>query len=210
MDAEPLGARVLNAKRLYGIAAAVSAAAFAAAFAGGLAFSVLSDGRLPAPDLDYMPHLEDLAEEQRWEELTRELRAAAVLQPSAPVLELLARTAGETADHESELLALRRLVRRDGGNAELRLRLSRALLASAQQGDGPPRRHLVHLAMRNAEVALDIDPGSAPAHRTLGEAWLLLGDRVEADRHFAEARHFDPGPPRPPLEAERLRAGEGS
>ena len=196
---------------MYVAAGIASAAATAAALAAGLLYSLASESRLPSADLRYMPHLRELVDTGRLEEASDELYMASLLDPRNVVaLDLLARVSGELGQHRRQLHALKLLLL-DTDSPQLRLRYSRAVVDRARMADleQPPRRQLQR-AISSAELALESDPGSAVAHATIGEAWLLLGDTREAQRHREEALRLDPTLESARRDLERARATERS
>lgn len=178
---------------MYVAAGIASAAATATAVAAGLLYSLASESGLPSADLRYMPLLRELVDTGRLEEASDELYMASLLDPRNVVaLDMLARVSGELGQHRRQLHALKLLLL-DTDSPQLRLRYSRAVVDQVRTADGeqPPRRQL-RRAISSAELALRSDPSSAVAHATIGEAWLLLGDAREAERHLEEALRLDP------------------
>ena len=70
------------------------------------------------------------------------------------------------------------------------------------------RRPTLFLLSSSAEYVLRTQPGSAMAHATLGEAWLLLGEPDQAERHLSEALRLDPTLDSARRELERARSVE--
>jgi len=175
------------------VAAGVGSAAVTIAFVvAGLIHSLAAGSRLPGGDLRYMPHLREMVDSGRLEEASDELHMASLLDPGNVVaLDMLARVSGELGQHRRQLHALRLLLL-DTDSPQLRLRYSRAVVDHARKADREPPRLQLERAISSAEMALQNDPSSALAHATICEAWLLLGDAREAQRHLEEALRLDP------------------
>jgi len=179
---------------LYVAAGATSALVLLGAVGLGFTTALRQDGALPTPDLRYMPQLSAMFDAGRFAEARGELYMASKLDPRNQLaLEMLHHIARDEADTKLQLHALRLMVAENPEDPALRIRLSKVLIARARQDGaaGPPRRQLER-AIASAELALRSDPSSALAHQTLGEAWLLLGDQEEAERHLREALRLDP------------------
>ena len=186
-----------------------SAAVTTAALAAGLLYSFASESRLPGADLRYMPHLLELVDTGRLAEASDELYMASLLDPRNVVaLDMLARVAGELGQHRRQLRALKLLLL-DTDSPQLRLRYARAVVDRVRTADTeqPPPRQLQR-AISSAELALQSDPRSAVAHATIGEAWLLLCEAREAQRHLEEALRLDPTLESARRDLERARATE--
>jgi tetratricopeptide (TPR) repeat protein len=179
-------------RALYAAAGWASALSVGAALAIGLAHSLRGDGRLPTPDLRYMPFLVELVQAGRHAEASDELYMASLLDPANDIaVDLLAQTAGRLGDRERELHALRQLLRRHPRHPALHLRYAQAVVAPGPAGERPTARQLER-AVASAELALARDPGSAAAHAALGQAQLLRGEPAAAERHLREALRLDP------------------
>jgi tetratricopeptide (TPR) repeat protein len=200
----------VKGRRVYTAAGIASAAAMAAVVAAGLAFSFASESRLPSADLRYMPRLRELVESGRLEEASDELHMVSLLDPrNQPALDMLAGVAEQLGQHGRRVQALKLLVIQNPSSPQLRLRYSRALVDRARASGGEPPRRQLERAISSAQLALRSDPRSAPAHATIGEAWLLLGDAEQAERHLSEALRIDPSLESVRRDLERARAAEG-
>lgn len=183
----------MKQRRSYRATGVASGLALAVLVLMGLGYSFREDARVPAADLRYMPYVLSLVEAGQLEEAHAELSMAAKLDPrNLTALGLLARVSKELGDPSGELQALRLMVAERPEDARFRLWLSQALLERARESDGPRSRRRAELAISSAEVAIRFDPHSAAAYQTLGEAWLLLGEREMAERHLREALRLDP------------------
>jgi hypothetical protein len=187
----------MDLKLGYAAAALASALAFAAACAVGVAWSLLAEGRLPRVELDYMPHVRELLAAGRTDEAVAELRmAAAVDVGNGAAADLLAHIASETGDAQMRVQALRRRLQGEGGSAGLHLALARALLADvAQRPEEGSRSARIERAVRNAELAVQFDPGSAEAHRVLSDALAQQGDSARARAEGDAAQRLASGAP---------------
>lgn len=200
----------MKGRRLYIAAGIASAAAMVAAFAAGLLFSYSSESRLPSADLRYMPRLRELVESGRLQEASDELHMVSLLDPhNQPALDMLAGVAEKLGQHGRRVHALKLLVIENPSSPQLRLRYSRAVVDRARADGGEPPRRQLERAISSAELALRSDPRSAPAHVTIGEAWLLLGDAEQAEQHLSEALRIDPSLASARRDLERARAAGG-
>lgn len=194
---------------MYFAAGIASAAVTLAAIGMGLLFSLTSTSRLPSPDLRYMPSVRALVESGRLEQASDELYMASLLDPrNGEALEMLAGVSEELGQQDRRVHALKLLLLASQDDPALRLRYARAVVDRARLAGQPPPRRQLERAISSAELTLRSDPGSALAHATIGEAWLLLGDTEQAGRHLREALRLDPNLEAAQRELERAQAAE--
>jgi tetratricopeptide (TPR) repeat protein len=140
---------------------------------GGIARSVLIDGRLPNIRVGYSEIHQRLIETGKQTEVIPDLRTAASINFDDGFAQLqLLSTASEVNDTESAILGLRGLLNHSPDDPELHGELAMLLLGIGQLEDA-----LVH-----SRLAVKLDPASARLQTTQGAVMLALGrNRAAAD-----------------------------
>jgi tetratricopeptide (TPR) repeat protein len=183
----------VNASPIQATAAVASVAALGLAMGLGLYQAVVAEGALPDFSLDYMPRIRALQASGDIDGAIRELRTATTVDAGNPgVARVLEEVAVAAGDLDSRIFALRALLNVQPFDAEARVRLSRAFVEQAgEQREARARRTLAR-AVWQAELALKVEPASAPAQRALGQALVALGETERGRAALAEARRLDP------------------
>jgi tetratricopeptide (TPR) repeat protein len=159
----------------------------------GLVRSLTTEGGLPSPSLRYVPHLNSALNAGDAEHALREMRIAVLIDSGSEtvekqVLPKMARLAHDLGDRDTELLALRQLVRLHREDASLHLRLSTALLSVPELGLDELKE-----AGQHAELALRSGGGGAEAWYNLSRVAHAVGQPQQAAEALRRAATLDPG-----------------
>lgn len=183
----------MKAPQIQASAATASVAALGLAMALGIYQSILTDGRLPDIDLDYIPEITALEQSGDVEGAIRELRMATAMDAGNPgVANLLEEVATRAGDLDSRIVALRAQLRARPFDAEARVRLSQAFVALAREQVPERARRTLVRAVWQAEQAVQSAPDSALAHLALAEALRAAGQVERAQAERAQAGRLDP------------------